>query len=79
MIEMQLTYDAFATVRFRTDVLKMITENFRFFRDLAQAHKLIQTRFVAQRRTRRTSLLPRLKHSLTPSSPTGPSPVRAGS
>ena len=51
MIEMQLTYDALATVRFRTDVLKMITENFRFFRDLAQAHKLIQARFVAQRRT----------------------------
>lgn len=50
MIEMQLTYDVLATVQFRTDVLKMITENFCFLRDLAQAHKLIQARFVAQRR-----------------------------
>jgi hypothetical protein len=50
-IEMQLTYDVLATVQFRTDVLKIITENFHFLGDLAQAHKLIQARFVAQRRT----------------------------
>ena len=48
---MQLTYDVLATVQFRTDVLKIITENFHFLGDLAQAHKLIQARFVAQRRT----------------------------
>jgi len=30
MIETQLTYDVLATVQFRTDVLKIITDKFRF-------------------------------------------------
>jgi ubiquinone/menaquinone biosynthesis C-methylase UbiE len=49
MIEMQLTYDVLATVGFRTELLKIVTDNFRFLGRLARAGKLVQARFVAQR------------------------------
>jgi sarcosine/dimethylglycine N-methyltransferase len=49
MIEKQFTYDVLATVQFRTDVLKIIADNFRFLGGLARAAKLIQARFVARR------------------------------
>lgn len=52
LIELQFTYDVLATVQFRTDVLKIITDNFRFLGDLSRAGKLIQGRFVAGRVTR---------------------------
>jgi SAM-dependent methyltransferase len=49
IIEMQFTYDVLATVQFRTEVLKIITDNFRFLGDLSRAGKMIQARFVARK------------------------------
>jgi sarcosine/dimethylglycine N-methyltransferase len=49
MIGMQLTYDVLATVGFRKELLKPITDNFRFLAALARAGKIIQARFVARR------------------------------
>jgi SAM-dependent methyltransferase len=49
MTEMQFTYDALATVQFRTDVLKIITDNFRFLGDLSREAKMIQARIIARR------------------------------
>jgi SAM-dependent methyltransferase len=50
MIETQFTYDVLATVQFRTDVLKLLKENLRFLGEMARSRKLIQARFIAQRR-----------------------------
>ncbi len=50
MIEMQLGYDALATVDFRRELLDLLTDNLRFLRDLAASGKLIQARFIARRR-----------------------------
>jgi sarcosine/dimethylglycine N-methyltransferase len=52
MMEQQFTYDVLATVQFRTDLLKIITDNFRFLGNLSRAGKLIQARFVATRAPR---------------------------
>ena len=49
MIETQFTYDVLATIQFRTDVLKVLTENLDFLGELARSRKLIQARFVARR------------------------------
>jgi len=50
MIETQFTYDVLATVEFRTDVLKLVTDNLRFLGEMARSQKMIQARFVAKRR-----------------------------
>lgn len=47
MIETQLTYDVLALVGFQRELLKVVTDNFRFLADLAGAGKIIQARFVA--------------------------------
>jgi len=49
MIEMQLTYDALATVGYRTEALETLTDNLRFIRDLGHAGKIEQARFIARR------------------------------
>src|SRR5260221_3193941 len=49
MIEMQLTYDVLATVAFRMELLKAVTDGFRFLAALAHAGKIMQARFIAQR------------------------------
>ncbi len=51
MIETQFTYDVLATIEFRTDVLKLVTENLRFLGEVARSRKMIQARFIAQRRS----------------------------
>jgi SAM-dependent methyltransferase len=50
MIETQFTYDVLATVEFRTDVLKVVTDNLRFLGEMARSRKMVQSRFIAQRR-----------------------------
>jgi SAM-dependent methyltransferase len=50
MIETQFAYDVLATIQFRTDVLKLLTENLRFLGEMAGSRKMIQARFIAQRR-----------------------------
>jgi hypothetical protein len=47
MVETQFTYDVLTTLEFRTDVLKLVTENLRFLGAMAQSRKLIQARFIA--------------------------------
>jgi len=49
MIEMQLTYDVLTLIQFRSEALAVITENFRFLKDVSRAGKLVQARFVARR------------------------------
>jgi len=49
MIETQFTYDVLATVGFRTEVLNLISDNFRFLGDLSCQGKIIQARFIARR------------------------------
>ena len=49
MVEMQFTYDVLALIQFRSEALAVITENFRFLRDVSRAGKLVQARFVARR------------------------------
>jgi len=49
MAERQFTYDMLATMQFRTDVLKLVTDNFRLLGDVARQRKLIQARFIARR------------------------------
>jgi len=50
MIETQFTYDVLATMQFRTDVLKVVTQNLRFLGEMARSRKMIQAHFIAQRR-----------------------------
>jgi len=50
MIETQFTYDVLATMQFRADVLKVVTDNLRFLGEMARSRKMIQARFIAQRR-----------------------------
>ncbi len=49
MIEMQLTYDVLRTIAFRTDLMKTLTDGFRFLGELSRAGKIAQARFVARR------------------------------
>jgi sarcosine/dimethylglycine N-methyltransferase len=49
MIEMQLTYDVLRTLAFRQDLLKTLTDGFRFLGALSRAGKIIQARFIARR------------------------------
>jgi SAM-dependent methyltransferase len=49
LIEMQLTYDALATVGYRIEVFETMISNLRFIRDLAHAGKIVQARFIAKR------------------------------
>lgn len=50
MIEMQLTYDVLATLAFRRDLLQTLVEGFRFLREMADARKIVQARFIARRK-----------------------------
>lgn len=49
MIEMQLTYDVLRTLAFREDLLKTLTDGFRFLGALSRADKIVQARFIARR------------------------------
>jgi hypothetical protein len=49
MVEMQLTYDVLATVGYRLELLKLVTDNLRFLGELSRAGKAMQARFVARR------------------------------
>ena len=49
MIEMQLGYDVLATLAFREDLLKTLTDGFRFLLSLSRDSKIIQARFIARR------------------------------
>lgn len=49
MIEMQLTYDVLRTLAFREDLLKTLSDGFRFLLSLSRAGKIIQARFIASR------------------------------
>jgi SAM-dependent methyltransferase len=49
MIEMQLKYDALRIVGFRTDVLDLLLDGFRFLGEMARAGKIAQARFIARR------------------------------
>jgi hypothetical protein len=51
MIESSLPTRFLATDQLRTDVLKIVTDNFRSLGGLAGAGKLTQARFVARGRT----------------------------
>jgi len=51
MIEMQFGYDVLATIGFRAELLPVVTDNFRFLRDLSRAGKIMQGRFIARRLT----------------------------
>lgn len=48
MIEMQLTYDVLALIGYRREVLKVVTDNFRFLAALARSGKIIQGRFIGR-------------------------------
>jgi SAM-dependent methyltransferase len=50
MIETQFTYDVLATVGFQTELLRIVSDNFRVLGDLSRQGKIIQARFVARRR-----------------------------
>lgn len=49
MADMQLTYDAMKIIGFNMDVMQAIAGEFAFIRELAQAGKIAQGRFVARR------------------------------
>jgi ubiquinone/menaquinone biosynthesis C-methylase UbiE len=49
MVGMQLTYDALRILDFDEERLDAIAKGFGFFRDLAQAGKIAQGRFIARR------------------------------
>lgn len=49
MVDMQLTYDALKIIGFNTDLMQAIAGEFAFTRELAQAGKLVQGRFIARR------------------------------
>jgi hypothetical protein len=49
MVEMQLRYDALRTVGFRTDLLEVLIDGFRFIGEMARAGKIAQARFIARR------------------------------
>jgi sarcosine/dimethylglycine N-methyltransferase len=49
MVEKQLRYDALRIVGFRTDVLDMLIDGFRFIGEMAHAGKIAQARFIARR------------------------------
>jgi SAM-dependent methyltransferase len=49
MVGMQLTYDALRILDFDTERLDTIATGFNFFRDLAQAGKIAQGRFIARK------------------------------
>ncbi len=50
MLEMQLTFDALATVGYRPELLGAVMDNLRFICGLAHAGQIGQARFVARRR-----------------------------
>jgi ubiquinone/menaquinone biosynthesis C-methylase UbiE len=49
MVEMQLTWDALRVLDFDTDRLESVAGGFNFFKDLAEAGKIAQGRFVARK------------------------------
>jgi len=49
MVDMQLTFDALKIIGFNIDMLQLLAAEFAFTRDLAQAGKLAQARFIARR------------------------------
>ncbi len=50
MLSLQLTYDALKRIGFNQDVMKGLADEMAFTRDLAQAGKIAQGRFVATKR-----------------------------
>ncbi|HXQ45121.1 MAG TPA: hypothetical protein VN806_00800 [Caulobacteraceae bacterium] len=50
MLEMQLTFDALATVGYRPELLGAVMDNLRFICGLAHAGQIGQARFLARRR-----------------------------
>jgi ubiquinone/menaquinone biosynthesis C-methylase UbiE len=50
MVEMQLTYDALRILDFDSERLTQVATGFGLFRDLAQAGKIAQGRFIARRK-----------------------------
>jgi SAM-dependent methyltransferase len=48
MLEMQLTYDALRILSFDMERQRLVVDAHKFFRDLAQAGKIAQGRFVAR-------------------------------
>ncbi len=49
MVDKQLTFDALKIIGFNMDFLQMVASEFAFTRELAQAGKLAQGRFIARR------------------------------
>ena len=49
MVEMQLTWDALRVLDFDTERLESVAGGFNFFKDLAEAGKIAQGRFVARK------------------------------
>jgi ubiquinone/menaquinone biosynthesis C-methylase UbiE len=49
MVDMQLTFDALKILAFNMDMLQMVAGEFAFTRELAQAGKIAQGRFIARR------------------------------
>ena len=49
MVEMQLTWDALRVLDFDTDRLESVAGGFNFFKDLAEAGKIAQGRFIARK------------------------------
>jgi ubiquinone/menaquinone biosynthesis C-methylase UbiE len=50
IVEMQLTWDALRVLDFDTDRMEAVAGGFKFFRDLAEAGKIAQGRFIARKR-----------------------------
>ena len=50
VMEMQLTYDALRIIGFDLDVMTFMLGEFAFMREMAQAGKIAQGRFIARRR-----------------------------